>query len=84
MDNKAQNDGTGCTVKDENGNPDFQQCCDVFKRGPLTDSGGKPFFLDVVRVPNALWKVCGSLVDVYKLDEFGVEMGIAEGTVGHE
>jgi len=43
----------------------------------------EPVLLDVVGVPDVLWKVGRALVYVDKIDELSVEMGIAEGAVGH-
>ena len=54
------------------------------KRDRRTDSVSKPIFLNVMRVPNAFWKVRRPFVDVDKLDEFSIEMWITERAVGHE
>ena len=45
---------------------------------------GKPIFLNVVGVPDFLREVRCSLIDIDKLDEFGIEMWVAERPVRHE
>ena len=40
--------------------------------------------MEVRRVPEVFGEVGRALVDVDELDEFGVEMRVAEGAVGHE
>ena len=54
------------------------------KRSRRTDSISKPIFLNVVGVPNFLREVRCSLIDIDKLDKFGIEMWVTEGTVRHE
>lgn len=43
----------------------------------------EPVLFDVVGVPDVLWEIGRALVYVNKVDELGVEVGIAEGAVGH-
>lgn len=43
----------------------------------------EPVLFDVVGVPDVLWEIGRALVYVDKVDELGVEVGIAEGAVGH-
>src|SRR6266852_3058026 len=44
----------------------------------------KPIFLNVMGVPNFLREVLCSLIDIDKLDKFGIEMWVTERTVRHE
>ncbi len=45
---------------------------------------GEPFLFDVFRVPYILRKVSGPLVNVHKFDKLGVQMRIAERSIGHQ
>jgi hypothetical protein len=45
---------------------------------------GEPIILDVVGVPNLLREVRCSLINIDKLDKFGIEMWVTERTVGHK
>lgn len=49
-----------------------------------TDFISEPLFLNIVRVPNFPWEVCCTFINVGKLDEFRIEVWIAERAIGHE